>query len=232
MNGCEKYEFTTIFENLIKKCQNFFDVGANIGYFSILGSKINKDCKIYAFEPSVGPKYYLSENIRINHAYNVEAIEYAVADIKGRLTFHDVYNKNFSWLKHNLNGSHSLQNEFGTKRDSSYDVDVITLKKFKEEQILARVELIKLDTEYTEHIILTCSLELINEDKPIILCEVYEEIAEEMDKILIMMNGYKIYQIIGSKVFIVQNFKSLIDKDEHNFIFCHDDKIELIKEFI
>ena len=60
------FEYTSIFIELIKDLDVFIDVGANIGYYSILGAKMNPNLKVFSFEPSIGPMIYLSENIKIN----------------------------------------------------------------------------------------------------------------------------------------------------------------------
>ncbi|WP_373517768.1 hypothetical protein, partial [Pricia sp.] len=63
----ENFEYTTIFIGLIAKVTTFFDVGANIGYYSILGCKINPSLTVYAFEPSIGVMIYMRENLKINN---------------------------------------------------------------------------------------------------------------------------------------------------------------------
>ena len=153
-NGAENYEFTTLFEHLIKQSNVFFDVGANIGYFTVLGEKINPLVKIFSFEPSIGPLYYLNKNVKENFLNNTTIIDKAVSDIDGKLEFYDVINEKYPWLKHNLNGSNSLQNKFGLIKSSSYLVDVTTLQSVITNNDIKQIDLIKLDTECTEHLIL------------------------------------------------------------------------------
>jgi len=47
--------------------KTFYDIGANIGYYSLLGATINEDLIVVGFEPATGPAYYFKENIKINH---------------------------------------------------------------------------------------------------------------------------------------------------------------------
>ncbi len=59
-----------------------FDVGANIGYYSVLFSRLAKNGRIYAFEPTETVDL-LRKNIEYNNARNVEALKLAVGAISG-----------------------------------------------------------------------------------------------------------------------------------------------------
>jgi FkbM family methyltransferase len=61
---------------LSNKKMCFFDIGAHFGYFTSYVGSLNKNCKIYSFEPN--KKYFkvLQENVRIN---NIKANLYNIA---------------------------------------------------------------------------------------------------------------------------------------------------------
>jgi len=44
--GYENFEYTKIFISLIKKTNTFYDIGANIGYYSLLAEMENKNIKV------------------------------------------------------------------------------------------------------------------------------------------------------------------------------------------
>ncbi|MBW6482219.1 MAG: FkbM family methyltransferase [Vicingaceae bacterium] len=234
-NGAKNYEFTTLFEYLIKQSNVFFDIGANIGYFSVLGEKINPSVKIFAFEPSVGPLHYLNKNVKENKLKNVTVINKAVSNIDGRLEFYDVINKKYPWLKHNLNGSNSLQNKFGLIKSSSYLVDVTTLQSVIKDNEIKQIDLIKLDTECTEHLILQSSLDVINKFQPIIICEVYDVIEKEVQECIDKMTDYKLYHYIEAtkKLNLISSLNE-VKKDTYNrnFVFCPDNKVDKLDGFI
>ncbi|MDT8411455.1 MAG: FkbM family methyltransferase [Vicingaceae bacterium] len=234
-NGAENYEFTMLFEHLIKQSNVFFDIGANIGYFSILGEKINSSVKIIAFEPSLGPLHYLNKNINENKLKNVTVINKAVSDIDGRLEFYDVINSKYPWVDYNLNGSNSLQNKFGATKSSSYLVDVTTLQSVIKDNEIKQIDLIKLDTECTEHLILQSSLDVINKYKPIIICEVYDVIEKEVQECIDKMTDYKLYHYIEAtkKLNLISNLNE-VNKDTYNrnFIFCPATTIDKLGDFI
>lgn len=231
--GPENYEFSPLFNDLINQSKVFFDVGANIGYFTILGGKLNPNLTIFTFEPSFGPSHYAEENIKLNQITNATLIKKAVADIDGKLTFHDVINSKYPWIKHNLNGSNSLQNNFGLSKPASYEVPVITLDTVIKENKLSQLDLLKLDTECTEHLILECSKESIRQLEPIIICEVYDVIAKETQIVLDDLTQYEIYQYRNHTI---KKINSLLDVSDdqvyRNFIFCPKNKLNQIQKYI
>lgn len=233
--GADNYEFTLLFDYIIKKSDVFFDIGANIGYFTILGERLNPSLKTFSFEPSVGPLHYLNKNVVENRLNNVKIIDKAVSDINGRLQFYDVVSEKYPWVKHNLNGSNSLQNIHGREKAVSYEVDVITLASVMAKYNLDKVDLIKLDTECTEHLILKSSLDVINQYKPIIICEVYDIIENEVQECLDNMVEYEIFQHKENikKLKRIKNLKEVSnDAFNRNFIFCPIEKREDISPFI
>lgn len=231
----ENYEFTKLFSSLIKKSNVFFDIGSNIGYFSILGSQLNPSCAIFACEPSVGSLHYLELNKNLNKSNNLTIVNKAIANSDENLTFHEIVNEKYPWLKHNLNGSNSLENKYINKKFNSYEVEVTTIDKVVSENQLISIDLIKIDTECTEHLILASSIETINKFKPIIICEVYPVIENEIEKIIFSdLINYEIFQFVYSenKLKRINSILNIAEDDDRNFIFCPNSKVGLIKEFI
>jgi len=67
-------ETSSVFYKLAQESNTIFDVGANIGYFSLLASVANRKSRIVAFEPL--PEFFkcLKGNIDVNLASNVMAV--------------------------------------------------------------------------------------------------------------------------------------------------------------
>lgn len=63
----------------------FVDVGANIGYFSVIMSVGKPGLKVYAFEMSKENYTILLKNIRLNSLNDVEAYQLAVSNYSGTL---------------------------------------------------------------------------------------------------------------------------------------------------
>jgi len=234
--GAGSYEFTPLFADLIQNSSVFFDIGANIGYFSILADKLNPKCQTVAFEPSVGSLVYLRKNIEINNCSSVVIVDKAVSDIEGTLSFNEVTNSKYPWVKHNLNGSNSLAGEHIQTTFITYDVQVTTIENVIDKLKLPGIDLIKLDTECTEHLILDCSVDVIQKHLPIIISEVYPLVEKEIEEIILhKLSDYSIYQYIAetTKLVKIPSFKQISDIDpDRNFIFCPLGKEDRIQKYL
>src|SRR6266480_4790575 len=69
-------EVASILSELITKNTTFIDVGANIGYFTVLFSRLART--VYAFEPVPSIFGSLLRNISLNNLQNVRALRCAV----------------------------------------------------------------------------------------------------------------------------------------------------------
>jgi len=71
VEGYEKNE-TKLFKKYIKENMGVIDIGANIGYYSLLAAKlVGKNGKVYAFEPETANYKMLLKNIEINGYKNI-----------------------------------------------------------------------------------------------------------------------------------------------------------------
>lgn len=62
----------------------FFDVGANVGYYSILASRlVGQNGIVAAFEPLVKNLVFLQRHIELNDALNIRIFPFAVSDSTG-----------------------------------------------------------------------------------------------------------------------------------------------------
>jgi len=75
---------------LIKKlnsCKCFVDVGANLGYYTFLASKIMSDGIVYSFEMDEKNYNLLEKNLFINKSKNVKIYHAAVTDYSGIVNY-------------------------------------------------------------------------------------------------------------------------------------------------
>lgn len=230
------YEFTPIFIEIIKQCRTFFDVGANIGYFTVLAKVYNPNIQIHAFEPSEGPFHYLVENIQLNNGNKSKGFKMALAGMNGIIQFFDVVSK-YSYLKYHLNGSSSTQNETGIQKPKQYDVEAITLDNFTQLHKIESLDLIKMDTECTEQFILQQGHNTIDKYKPIIISEVYLEI-EDAFEIEIKKHDYQIYQYTSKGLKHISTFKEANAEYQgagtffdRNFFLIPSEKVDLFQKY-
>ena len=65
----------------------FYDVGANVGFYTLLSSILVGAGKVFAFEPLLRNLEYLKRHIALNRIQNVEVLELAIADKNGTSLF-------------------------------------------------------------------------------------------------------------------------------------------------
>ncbi len=230
-NGYLNFEYSKIFVKLIKKLNSFFDVGANIGYYSLLAALENKKINIVSFEPASGPLFYLKENIRINNFKNIKVESLALSDSNDEITFYESKNIKYKYLKHSLGGTSSTRKNEKLLNFVVNKVQTMTLDNYVKKNYVKKIDLIKLDTEGTENIILSKSVNILKEMKPIIICEtLFNKIELELE--LIMKSyGYQFYNHIGNGLEKVDSIVRQKDNGIKNCFFVHPEKYHLIKEF-
>ncbi|MFV0564579.1 MAG: FkbM family methyltransferase [Flavobacteriaceae bacterium] len=232
-NGYKNFEYSDIFEQLIKNCTSFFDIGANIGYYSLLAATANPNIKVYAFEPALGPKHFLLKNIELNSFKNIiQPINSALSNTIGHIDFYEVENKKYSYLQYNLAG----EGNAGTKKESrnfiKNQVKTTTLKAFTEANNITQIDIIKIDTEGTEIDILNSGKEIIKTCQPIVICEtLFNGVENELDDFFKSLN-YIFFNHTTKGLERVNTIKRSADDGIRNCFFIPKSKLHLIKPFI
>ena len=87
--GAYDYNNMNLIKLLLKQGGVFFDIGANIGSYTLIASE-QTNAKVYSFEAH--PKTFLSlqKNISLNNRHNVEAFNLAVSETDGTIYFSDL----------------------------------------------------------------------------------------------------------------------------------------------
>ncbi len=91
IGGYENVE-TQLFESHIKEGDVVLDLGANIGYFTLIAAKcVGANGKVYAFEPDPTNFSFLKRSVEINNYKNVVCEQKAVSNKNGvvKLFLHD-----------------------------------------------------------------------------------------------------------------------------------------------
>ena len=78
---------TAVMESAIKPGDVVLDIGANIGYYTLIFAKlVGEQGKVYAFEPDPSNFALLKKNVRANGYRNVICVPKAVSDVAGPLS--------------------------------------------------------------------------------------------------------------------------------------------------
>ena len=230
-DGYRNFEYTNIFISLIKKVDIFYDIGANIGYYSIISSFENPNIKVFSFEPAAGPLHFLKKNVKLNKLKNIKIESKALSDKTGEITFHEIQNKKYKFLKHNLSGEGSTMGVIPGRKFIKRKVETISLDNYTTSNHHT-IDLIKIDTEGTESLILSQASNILKNMKPIIICEtLFNTIENQLEEILLQY-GYQFFNHVERGLKKVDTIKRETDNGVRNCFFVHPEKQHLISEFI
>ena len=177
----------------------FWDIGANVGLYSIYNSLKNPNSLTVAFEPSSSNLRVLTRNISINN------LEKRIKLVPIPLTnkeniFQEMREGNF------VEGG--ALNSFGEKFNfegkvfkpsMKYNLLGTTMNYFIENSILDIPDYIKIDVDGIEHLILEGGDKFLNNEKVKSLSiEINEDFKEQYDKVLNLMEKYK-FKILHKK---------------------------------
>lgn len=128
-----------LIKNEVKNGMHVFDLGANIGWFTLIFSKLIGDSgHVYAFEPDPYTFKILEENIELNKLKNVSIFQLAVSNKVGVAKFH---------LVKNQDAANVLESK--TKTDNCLDVKTTTLDEFCTDHN-TKIDFLKMDVEGSE----------------------------------------------------------------------------------
>jgi FkbM family methyltransferase len=91
LHGCwlGSYEWKTqrLLTARVKSGGVFYDIGANVGFYSLLASRLIAPGRVYAFEPLPANLVYLRKHLELNRIKNVEVTQMAICDHVGVAQF-------------------------------------------------------------------------------------------------------------------------------------------------
>lgn len=153
-------------KKFLKAGDTFFDVGSNVGLFSLLAAKsVKASGKVFAFEPSLKTFNVLRDNVRINSFDGViEALNIGLSNEPGILELVESTDGYDAW---NSFGHPAAGNVF-----ESQPTEVRTLDSF----IDHKPQLIKIDVEgWEKHVLMGGQTLLTSFNAPVLLVEFTEE---------------------------------------------------------
>jgi FkbM family methyltransferase len=168
----EKYEpyETQLILRQTKTGDVVVDVGANIGYYTILlADKVGKCGKVYAFEPDKTNFEILVKNIKENKLENVVAVNAAVGSKNGKV---DLYKSKENFGDHKVYDQNPPVDKSTSSLKNGGSLKTKTVKIVKlDDFIKGLVNLMKIDTQGWEPEVVKGAKNLISKNKPIIFME-------------------------------------------------------------
>jgi FkbM family methyltransferase len=156
--GSAEPELQAFLERHLRRGSVFYDVGANVGYFSIVGAAlVGPGGQVVAFEPSAANVAALRRNAELNGLDHVRVVEAAVGGAAGHARFDP--------------GPSDQQGRLTD--DGQVQVDVVTV-----DDVVAGgtppPDVVKIDVEGAELACLTGALKTLRDHRPTIVCEVHD----------------------------------------------------------
>jgi FkbM family methyltransferase len=183
-------ETSPLFYALAETARTTPDLGAHVGFYSLLAGLANRRGRVFAFEPSRGANERLRRHVRINRLDNVTCVEAAVSDRDGTAPFLEP-------LVH-IPCSAGLSEAQMSWHDElrRREVRTVALDHFLEEQQVGPVDLVKLDIEGTEAQALRGMVQTLGLNRPSVICEVLpgNRRGESLETLLRPL-GYRFYHL-------------------------------------
>jgi len=170
------------FEREISPGSVIYDIGANVGYFSLLASVLSGEKgQVYAFEPLSRNVSFLKKHINLNRLSNIQIIEAAVSSESGEALF-------------NIGASTAMGHisEFGKLR-----VRMVSLDNLVSSGELQPPDYMKIDVEGAEYDVLKGAENLIETFQPILFLDTHQREAHQKTINFLEQHHYQIEILDG-----------------------------------
>jgi len=202
-------ETSRALRSLFERSATFIDVGANYGFYSILGALWNPNLRVVAFEPVPQIHEGLKQNVALNGLENRLVCEnLALADRCGKATFFLPGGEGKHAEGKDLDSSGTLVADGWQARKNSPRLEVETMRfDDYEKRRPMQVDLVKIDVEDFEADVLAGMREVIKRDRPFIVCEVLPRAhRNERTREIVSSLDYQPYWITPSGYIRVPRF--------------------------
>jgi FkbM family methyltransferase len=181
--GSYEYDKQLIFEKIITEGSVVFDLGAHVGFHTLLASVlVGSEGKVFAFEPMPKNLFYLKQHLSLNSITNVTLIEAAVSDCSGVVSFEE--------------SSCSFQGRISSQ--GNLQVKTVSLDDLISKGEIPTPDYLKIDVEGAEMQVFSGAKSLLKNAHPTILLATHGRDVHQQCCQLLTSLGYQL-QPIGSK---------------------------------
>jgi FkbM family methyltransferase len=210
----------------MKKNDIFYDIGANIGWYSLHIAKKNTNSNIYSFEPINTTYNQLCNNIKLNKLNNITTFNCALGDKNDRIKF---------YFRKDMTGAASAQN---ITEDPLAEELLCYVRRLDDcwSEIGQNPSLIKCDVEGAELFVFQGGRKCLIECKPIVFCEMLRKWSAKFgyspNELINFFSelGYNCYEPSEDKLF---RFTQMTEETlTTNFFFLHkENHFDIISNF-
>lgn len=203
----EEYE-TELVKKEIKRGDVILDLGANIGYYTLIFAKlVGESGKVFAFEPDPDNFALLKKNVENNGYQNVVLINKAISDKTGKLKLY--INKEDNKGDHRIHDWHDGR--------ESIEIESIKLDDYFK-NYNGKIDFIKMDIQGAEFEAVQGMFHLLNNNQNVKILSEFWPVGLKRSGVepllyleLLLQKGFKIYELNKS-------LKKLIPVDTNNIL--------------
>lgn len=170
LGNYEDEEVMATFCSWLKSTTVFYDLGANVGFYSLVANQYITEGKIYAFEPLPSNRLVFEEHIAINKKKsahnNIELLPFAISEKEKEIRFSN--NRKHGDGNTYIKGSSVFTGTYETIMVKCYSIDELVQQGYEKPGI------IKIDVEGAEYDVLLGAINTLRQCKPNILLATHD----------------------------------------------------------
>lgn len=189
-------EITRLLCRFIQPGQAFFDIGAHIGYYSLLASRlVGSQGSIFAFEPSPQTVLRLEEHVSENNCTNIQVLPLGIGDQNGNHEFLEFGASTLNALVLPEDQVPLARQRKGIALLNQATVMCRTLDSLLKDRTIAPPDFVKIDVEGFEFNVIQGMEKILDEVKPNLLIELHHPQAVASIPGFLQTKGYDSYRI-------------------------------------
>jgi FkbM family methyltransferase len=201
---------TDFIRRIVEKNWVCFDIGANIGYYSLLFASLYKEVDVHSFEPQLLCYHLLNSSMLLNSFDNIKLNNFALSNYNGVSEFS---------ISTKCESSSFVHTEM-SPLEKKIQVDVHKLDDYIKEHEIKKIDFMKIDVEGSEKLVLEGAIETLSSkdlQPKLLLVELYEPnlvyYNTSIDEIVTLLNSY------GYKAYVIPKKNLVTFTKEHHDIF-------------
>jgi len=189
---------TELLKSFLKSGMTFVDVGAHIGYYSMIAAKkVGNNGHVLAFEPRRNSYDFFLRNLAANGFTNTEVFLRAVSDRPGHVKFY----------------SDSVYNIHELAPEKEIEVETIALSSFFAAKGFTSVDAVKMDIEGGEYLALSGMKDLVlSSHDPVIFLEFNPEFYAKFGGVSIPDFWHKLSECGLDKIYAINEHAGRIEE--------------------
>lgn len=205
--GLDYYEpiSLALMQELASEATAFIDIGANVGFYSLVLSSMNPRLRVTSFEPNPKAFRILNANAKLNGLAQITCEPVAISDTDGQAVL----------FMCPSDMSASLESDFEASKPGE-KVSITTMDTYLANHPVEGKMLLKVDVEGHESALFRGAIETLENRKPDILCEITGPLAEDVTAFLRKV-GYHFYSVTDQGL-IQHDELQLVVRDEYLFL--------------